>query len=215
MQIIDSFYDGVPSTRSQANPRETLWLEATYEIFQTNYNDDCKKYSKSYNQSFDACKFEAINKKIYTLMNCSVPFIFKPDRTVPVEICQNVTVAQRAFDIYKEDRKKIIPECPVPSVNMITSFGYPIIEKREDSIGKVSIFFKNVVKVTNDFISYDLLRYNSIFAISYFIYFRNFSMVAEIGGYSGLLIGFSVMDLAVVLKSSMVLLRSLTTVKSN
>ena len=27
-------------------------------------------------------------------------------------------------------------------------------------------------------------------------------MVAEIGGYSGLLIGFSVMDLAVVLKSS-------------
>ena len=32
--------------------------------------------------------------------------------------------------------------------------------------------------------------------------FKNFSMVAEIGGYSGLLIGFSVMDLAVVLQSS-------------
>ena len=39
-------------------------------------------------------------------------------------------------------------------------------------------------------------------------------MVAEIGGYSGLLIGFSVMDLAVVLKSAMDLLKSLTA-KSN
>ena len=38
---------------------------------------------------------------------------------------------------------------------------------------------------------------------------QNFSMVAEIGGYSGLLIGFSVMDLAVVLKSSMDLLKRL------
>ena len=35
-------------------------------------------------------------------------------------------------------------------------------------------------------------------------------MVAEIGGYSGLLIGFSVMDLVVVLKSSMDLLKRLT-----
>lgn len=32
-------------------------------------------------------------------------------------------------------------------------------------------------------------------------------MVAEIGGYSGLLIGFSVMDLAVVLESILMLLK--------
>ena len=38
-------------------------------------------------------------------------------------------------------------------------------------------------------------------------FFPYFSMVAEIGGYSGLLIGFSVMDLAVILKSSMDLLK--------
>ena len=36
---------------------------------------------------------------------------------------------------------------------------------------------------------------------------QNFSMVAEIGGYSGLLIGFSVMDLAVILKASMDLIK--------
>ena len=34
-------------------------------------------------------------------------------------------------------------------------------------------------------------------------------MVAEIGGYSGLLIGFSVMDLAVILKSSMDLFKKI------
>ncbi len=42
---------------------------------------------------------------------------------------------------------------------------------------------------------------------SWNLIFQNFSLVAEIGGYSGLLIGFSVMDLPVVLKSSMDLLK--------
>ena len=52
----------------------------------------------------------------------------------------------------------ILPECPVPCVNMITS-GIPSITKRNDKKGKVSIRFKNLVKVTEDFVSYDFLRY--------------------------------------------------------
>ena len=154
------FYNGIPSTKFQANTGETLFIEASYQILQTNFNDDCKKYPPSYNQSFDACKLEAINKNIDTIMNCSVPFIFKPNRTA--EICRNVTVAQRASDVYQRDRPTVLPECPVPCVNMITSFGYPSITKRDDNKGQVYIFFKNLVKVTNDFISYDLLRFISI-----------------------------------------------------
>ena len=160
------FYNGIPSTRFMANTGENLWLEVSYEIFQTNFDDNCKKYSQTYKESFDACKFEAINKKIDRILNCSVPFLIEPNKTA--NICQNATVSRRAYRIYSNDRPKILPECPVPCVNMITSFGYPIIEKREDNKGKVYIFFKNFVKVSNDFISYDLLRYTSIFTISYF-----------------------------------------------
>ena len=158
------FLNGIPKSKIMVNTKESLHIEATYEILQTHYNDDCKKYSLTYNQSFDACKFEVLEKKINTNMNCSVPFMFKPNRRE--EICQNATVAKSAFNIYWNNLFNILPECPVPCVNMITSFGFPVVERgkndgREDDKGKVYIFFKDLVKVTEDFISYDLLRFVS------------------------------------------------------
>ena len=71
-----------------------------------------------------------------------------------------------------------LPECPVPCVNMITSFGYPNpnIDKltSENSLvnefwknrGEVRIYFNKLVKVTEDFVSYDFLRlYNFLSSI--------------------------------------------------
>ena len=74
------FLNGIPKSRIMVNTGESLHIEANYEILQTHYNDDCKKYSPTYNQSFDACKFEVLDKKVNTNMNCSVPFLFKPNR---------------------------------------------------------------------------------------------------------------------------------------
>ena len=148
-------------------------------------------------------------KNLNNAVNCSLPFTYKQNRTK--DICQNEAIAKRAFwYIYARDFFGSQPECPVPCVNMITSFGYPIVKKGEDNNGRVDISFNGLVKVTEDFISYDLLRFVSIFNKSLYCIFPNCSMVAEIGGYSGLLIGFSVMDLVVVLKSSMELLKRLT-----
>ena len=204
------FFNVRPKSKIQVNTVESLTLEATYEILQTNVNDNCKKYSQTYDQSFDECKFEVMANNLNTAVNCSVPFLFKEN--VTKNICKNETVAKRAFWSYARDLNSILPECPVPCVNMITSFVYPIVSKLGDNQGRVVLDFKNLVKVTEDFISYDLLRFISIFNKSYYIdcIFPNCSMVAEIGGYSGLLIGFSVMDLVVVLKSSMELLKRLT-----
>ena len=80
------------------------------------------------------------------------------------DICKNETVAQSAFDyIYYRDLYDTLPECPVPCVNMITTFGYPNIGKKSFlSKGRVYLLFKNLVKVTEDFISYDLLRFIKI-----------------------------------------------------
>ena len=53
------------------------------------------------------------------------------------------------------------------------------------------------MKITEDFVSYDFLRYRTkIFTFIWDI--MMFSMIAEIGGYSGLLIGFSLMDIALL-----------------
>ena len=76
---------------------------------------------------------ELLDKNIVTKMNCSVPFLFKQQNNGP-NICKNVTVAQSAFHIYKRDVWRILPECPVPCITMITSFGYPMVTKGEEKM---------------------------------------------------------------------------------
>ena len=101
--------------------------------------------------------------------------------------------------------------CPEPCHRILTWFGYPIVTENiaYNGTGFVRLYFKNIIKVTQDFVSYDLLRLVTIIFI-YVIYllssiqqkkhvcssFIICSMFAEIGGYSGMLIGFSLLDLA-------------------
>ena len=54
-------------------------------------------------------------------------------------------------------------KCPESCVKMITYFGYPHISRTYNPTGKVNIYFKDTVKVTEDFISYDLLRLVKLF----------------------------------------------------
>ena len=53
-------------------------------------------------------------------------------------------------------------KCPEPCVKLLTYFGYPHIQKNINSTGIVNLYFKDIVKVTEDFISYDLLRYYNL-----------------------------------------------------
>ena len=162
------FLNAKQKSKIQVNTGENLEVEASYEILQTHFNDNCRKYSKTYGQSYDACKFEVMAKNLNNALNCSVPFTYKQNRTK--DICQNEAVAKRAFwDIYARDLFVSQPECPVPCVNMITSFGYPIVKKRADNKGGVDISFNGLVKVTEDFISYDLLRFISVFNNAYIL----------------------------------------------
>ena len=85
-----------------------------------------------------------------------------------------------------------------PCVKTVTYFGFPFLTIDETiDYAYAKLYFKNIVKVTEDFVSYDLLRWLKYFEAQLKCVF---SMIAEIGGYSGLLIGFSMMDLVVILK---------------
>ena len=68
--------------------------------------------------------------------------------------------------------------CREPCVKTVTVFGFPFLsdELTLDS-AYAKLYFKNIVKVTEDYLSYTFL-----------------SMIAEIGGYAGLMIGFSILD---------------------
>ena len=148
------FYDSDSKSKFQVNVGEDLFLDSTYEILRNNFKENCIKYPETYELSHNACKMKIAERNIITEFNCSVPFLQNRSRG----ICKNQTIASTASNIFGENTFMVLPECPVPCVNMITIFGFPFIRKRKDNIGRFRLYFKNIVKVTEDFISYDLLR---------------------------------------------------------
>ena len=69
--------------------------------------------------------------------------------------------ARKASELYRHYYKISDDACPRPCHNMIFYFGYPIIQERMNKthLGLSRIYFKKIVKVTEDFVSYDFLRY--------------------------------------------------------
>ena len=49
-------------------------------------------------------------------------------------------------------------KCMDPCVKTVTYFGFPFITSNDNPTGFARLYFKNIVKVTEDFVSYDLLR---------------------------------------------------------
>ena len=67
--------------------------------------------------------------------------------------------------------------CKDPCMKTVTYFGFPFLSEDSIDYAYAKLYFKNIVKVTEDYLSYTFL-----------------SMIAEIGGYAGLMIGFSILD---------------------
>ena len=87
-------------------------------------------------------------------LNCSVPFYLDADEnTLP--FCKG-EAAKEASKILTMSLKNVLTPC----TSMAVQFGIPNVEyttKNQDS-GSLTIYLKNVVKVTQDLVSYDLLR---------------------------------------------------------
>ena len=78
--------------------------------------------------------------------------------------------------------------CPLPCTTMSLTFGIPIISKID--IGKneayMKLYFKNQINVRSSIYSYSIP-----------------SLIADIGGYLGILLGFSLLDLCFIVKQKM------------
>ena len=86
-------------------------------------------------------------------------------------------------------------KCMDPCVKTVTYFGFPFLSDDDIDYAYAKLYFKNIVKVTEDYLSYTFL-----------------SMIAEIGGYAGLMIGFSILDFVSACQVASALAKS-TTVK--
>ena len=86
--------------------------------------------------------------------------------------------------LYDYLKNEAIGSCGIPCSIMDINFGYPIIDTTNIDEAYVKLYFKMAVQIHKNILAYSTL-----------------SFLAEVGGYIGLLLGFSLLDLSKVMKN--------------
>lgn len=141
------------------------------EDFSTCVDEESNKYF-----NFDDCMYNEMKKIMLEQVGCTVPWI--PDKS---NICIEEDERKAAFEVYQQNRRNQRDICPNGCLSTNMYFGPPVTginnEDRADIAWGV-FYFRRDIKVSTEYFLYSLL-----------------SMVAEIGGYVGLLLGASLVNL--------------------
>lgn len=169
--------------RTPPNPSRAIHFKiaATFEIVQLDPSSGkCLDYSDSLSVGFDQCMYDILYQMSLNEVNCTVPWLPKKDR-----ICVDAESRSKAFKLYQNNRRNQFGLCETPCAFTNVFFGPPVEEfgfsSNEGVIStgaELVIYFRRDVKVT----------------IEYFLV-SGISMIAEIGGYASLLLGFSLFNL--------------------
>ena len=140
-------------------------------------------------QTFDDMLYEAANENLDDKYGCTIPFLpqMKSKNTgKDLDICKSPEIGQMALKSYEDVETKMLGN--VPCTRMDISLGMPHVSHDaaapqgsvpyqgygSDETSFVLLYFKPTIKVKRTILEYDYL-----------------TLVAEIGGYVGLLIGVS------------------------
>ena len=95
-----------------------------------------------------------------------------------------MTQIEKFKQLWEYLTNEAIGSCGIPCSIMDINFGYPIIGTKPIDEAYVKLYFKMAVNIHRNILAYSTL-----------------SFLAEVGGYIGLLLGFSLLDLSKVIKN--------------
>ena len=95
-----------------------------------------------------------------------------------------MTKKEKVKLLYDYLKNEAIGSCGIPCSIMDINFGYPIIDTTNIDEAYVKLYFRMAVYIHKNILAYSTL-----------------SFLAEVGGYIGLLLGFSLLDLSKVIKN--------------
>ena len=122
---------------------------------------------------FDSCLMKRIPKIMNQDIGCTVPYL--PDNEYPVCNPDLISEAYQLYDHLLSGMQRLL--CQKPCSFMTVFVGFPFPESRIDGLAKTIMNLKSTTRVKKT-----VLNYGSL------------SMLAEIGGYSGLLLGVSLVN---------------------
>ena len=144
------------------------------------------------NLLFDDTLYEMINAELEQQFNCTVPFL--PPITSKItgkhtDICKDPNSGLKALDTLRYlSTGGLSTISDYPCAGMDVFLGLPFIDsKGSRNTSLTKIYFKMTTKVKSTVLAYDFI-----------------TVVAELGGYIGLLLGISVIDISLLFNSILV-----------
>ena len=141
---------------------------------------------------YDRIFYRRVAYENQNLYNCSVPFhppITSEITSTEIEICQDVNVGKKAFAHYSDSTSASIlsPE-DKPCAWFEVFLGLPYVDEHDNDAGEayIRLYFKTEMKVKSIVIYYDATTF-----------------AAEVGGYIGVFLGVSIVDLVIIFNSAL------------
>ena len=167
-----------------------VFLDFAYEITANTLGNFEKHSCNSVmNYNYDDIFYDKIAKDNEQKFNCSVPFhpLTTSEATgSPIKICRDSTIGKKAFTNWK-DSLDSLPGRNKPCSGVDLFLGVPFVNhNRSDDEAFIRIYIKLDIKVKSLILYYDWT-----------------TLLAEVGGYIGLFLGVSLIDLTMMLTTAL------------
>ena len=145
------------------------------------------------NLNFDEFWYKHVATENYKTYGCSVPWhqLFNYDDGSKIEICNNLTLGSKANEKFIDSKDAPISKDLIPCAKYNINLG--TIDKSTNDCSKNEAFAR-------------LYMHREIEIEKIVIYYDSVTFAAEIGGYIGMFLGVSVIDLVILFNSSFLLL---------
>ena len=171
---------------------ERVYLDFTHELYINEVREvEGHGCNPDMNYNFDMAWYTRIAKDNNKMYGCSVPFhppIISEDGQKEIEICSNSTMGLKAQKNYANNRDTLFSDEFIPCAVFDIALGLPFIDDEGNNINEayMRLYVKTNIKVKSTVIYYD-----------------STTLAAEIGGYVGMFLGISMVDIAIMVNSSM------------
>ena len=172
---------------------ESIYLDFTHSL-SVNKIEDSKGHrcDAKNNRNFDDNWYENLALENKEMFDCSVPFhpqIFTKDQQ-KIEICRNPKLGANATRQFVDNKDSPWVEEAVPCAWYDINLGIPDVSRKgNENSGNRKAFIKFYLKTK--------IKQKSIV-----IYYDSTTLAAEIGGYVGMFLGISLVDVAIMLDSA-------------
>ena len=169
-----------PNSRSRVDVDKGKFVKiaVNHEVVQLLSGEEFGNCVDDYGKSkdFDNCMYDNLKRLMIESVGCTVPWL--PDKS---SICTDESKRKKAFEVYQANRRNQKDICPNSCLFTNMYFGPPVtgnnaVEYSDKARG--IFYFRRDIKTTTEYLLYSFL-----------------SMIAEIGGYVGLLLGASLVNI--------------------